>query len=150
MVEVNSTQTELGERYKLSQQIGTGVSADVYVATDAVLNRKVAIKVLRPALASDTKFLRLFQTEAQVSAQLNHENVLTIYDWGQAPNVFLVTELLMGGTLHAILAEHETLGDAQAANVALQAARGLAAAHGEGLVHRDIKPANLLLSLIHI
>jgi len=147
--ETNFTRsTLLGGRYKLLNPIGSGVSADVFVAQDLILSRKVAVKRLRPALSNDDRFLNLFRTEAKVSAQLNHENILAIYDWGQDDGVYLVTELLTGGTLMGMLKQQKKLDISQAADVALQAANGLEAAHAEGLVHRDIKPANLLFDSI--
>ncbi len=124
--------------------VGSGVSADVYVAEDTKLSRRVAVKRLRPALADDDKFLNLFRTEARVSAKVTHENVLSVYDWGEHDGLFLVSELLRGGTLKAVLAKQSPLEPAQAIEVARQAAAGIHAAHSRGLVHRDIKPANLL------
>ncbi len=124
--------------------MGSGVSADVYVAEDIKLSRRVAVKRLRPALADDDKFLNLFRTEARVSAKVTHENVLSVYDWGEQDGLFLVSELLRGGTLKAVLSKTPKLEPAQAIEVARQAAAGIHAAHSRGLVHRDIKPANLL------
>jgi len=145
ILETNFTRADLlGGRYKLLNPIGSGVSADVFVARDLILSRKVAVKRLRPSLSSDERFLQLFRTEARVSAKLNHEHILAIYDWGQEDGVYLVTELLTGGTLMGMLNECGALTLSQTADVALQAARGLEAAHSQGLVHRDIKPANLL------
>ncbi len=144
MAEMIATRTLLGGRYELLTAIGSGVSADVYIAMDRVLSRRVALKRLRPALSDDDKFLNLFKSEAQISAQLNHQHILAIYDWGQDDGVYLVTELLRGGTLRSVLQEQGTIDAAQAVSVGLQAASGLEAAHAQDLVHRDIKPANLL------
>lgn len=124
--------------------VGSGVSADVYVAEDTKLSRLVAVKRLRPALADDNKFLNLFRTEARVSAKVTHENVLSVYDWGEHDGLFIVSELLRGGTLKAVLSKQSPLEPAQAIEITRQAAAGIHAAHSRGLVHRDIKPANLL------
>jgi beta-lactam-binding protein with PASTA domain/serine/threonine protein kinase len=135
----------LGDRYRLLRPLGTGASAHVYVAEDVSLRRRVAIKVLHPALAGDEAFLRRFRAEAQVVAALRHPNILRVYDWGEdggAP--YLVMELLEGGNLRSLLDRGHLLSPAQAAAVGSDAARALDYAHRRGLVHRDIKPANLI------
>jgi beta-lactam-binding protein with PASTA domain/tRNA A-37 threonylcarbamoyl transferase component Bud32 len=135
----------LGDRYRLLRPLGTGASAHVYVAEDVSLRRRVAIKVLHPALAGDEAFLRRFRAEAQVVAALRHPNILRVYDWGDdggAP--YLVMELLEGGNLRSLLDRGHLLSPAQAAAVGADAAKALDYAHRRGLVHRDIKPANLI------
>ena len=135
----------LGDRYRLTRPLGTGASAHVYVAEDVSLRRRVAIKVLHPALAGDEGFLRRFRAEAQVVAALRHPNILRVYDWGEdggAP--YLVMELLEGGSLRSLLDRGNLLSPAQAASIGADAARALDYAHRRGLVHRDIKPANLI------
>jgi len=135
----------LGGRYRLVAPIGSGASASVYLGEDLTLGRRVAVKVLHPALADDEAFLRRFRAEAQVAAGLNHPNVLGIHDWGHDPGTpFLVSEFLAGGSLRSMLDGCGTLDASQVLVVGLQAARGLAYAHRRQLVHRDIKPANLL------
>ncbi len=135
----------LGSRYRLSAAIGTGASAHVFLADDVRLGRRVAVKVLHPALADDAAFLRRFRAEAQAAAALNHPNVVAVYDWGEeADGPFIVTEFLGGGSLRAMLDRGHRLSPSQALMVGLEAARGLDYAHRRGLVHRDIKPANLL------
>ncbi|HLI24391.1 MAG TPA: PASTA domain-containing protein, partial [Acidimicrobiales bacterium] len=135
----------LGARYRLLRPLGMGASARVYVAEDVNLRRRVAIKVLHPALAGDSAFLRRFRAEARIVAALRHPNILRVYDWGEDDDSpYLVTELLEGGSLRALLDADHLLSPAQAAKVGADVARALAHAHRRGLVHRDIKPANLL------
>jgi len=157
----------LAGRYRLVAPIGVGASAQVYLADDVRLRRRVAVKVLHPALAGDPTFLRRFQAEAQSAAAMNHPNIVAVYDWGRdsgnggvddGPEAvpFLVTEYLDGGSLRGMLDGGDRLdGDAgergprpltlsQTLLVGLQVCRGLHYAHSRGFVHRDIKPANLL------
>ncbi|MDQ3980123.1 MAG: PASTA domain-containing protein [Actinomycetota bacterium] len=135
----------LGSRYRLVAPIGTGASAHVFLADDVRLARRVAVKVLHPALAGDAAFLKRFRAEARAAAALNHPHVLAVYDWGEEEDgPFIVTEFLGGGSLRAMLDRGHRLSLSQALEVGLEAARGLDYAHRRGLVHRDIKPANLL------
>lgn len=134
----------LGGRYRLLAPIGTGASATVYLADDVVLRRRVAVKVLHDALADDSQFLKRFRAEAHNAAALNHPHIMAVHDWGQGDVPYLVTELLGGGSLRALLDTDHRLDQAQARQVGLEAARALEYAHRRGLVHRDIKPANLL------
>lgn len=135
----------LGGRYRLVAPLGSGASATVYLGDDVTLRRRVAVKVLHPALADDEAFLRRFRAEAQVAAALNHPNVLAVHDWGQDGSTpYLVSEFLAGGSLRSMLDGAGPLTASQVLVVGLEASRGLAYAHRRGLVHRDIKPANLL------
>ncbi len=135
----------LAGRYRIESPLGTGASAHVFAAHDTTLNRRVAVKVLHPALAADAGFLRRFLAEAQAAAALTHPHVLSVYDWGQDERgPFLVFEHLGGGSLRDLLDTGRRLTVAQAVAVGVQAAQGLAYAHGRGFVHRDVKPANLL------
>lgn len=134
----------LAGRYRLLAPIGTGGSGRVFVAEDAHLRRRVAVKVLHPALADDAGFLRRFLTEAQLAGSLNHPNIMRVFDWGNDDVPFMVLELLEGGSLRAMLDESHRLSPAQAAHVGAQVASALDFAHSRGLVHRDVKPANLL------
>ena len=134
----------LGGRYRLRALIGTGASAQVYLADDATLRRPVAVKVLHASLATDETFLRRFRKEAQSAAALNNPNVLAVYDWGHDDLPYIVAEYLAGGSLRAMLDAGHRLSLSQTLLVGLEAARGLEYAHRRGLVHRDIKPANLL------
>ncbi len=134
----------LAGRYRLLGPIGAGASAQVFLAEDTRLRRRVAIKLLHESYADDAAFIRRFRSEAQTAAALNHPNLLAVFDWGEDDVPFLVTEFIAGGSLRAMLDQGRRLSVAQATLVGLQAARGLDHAHRQGLVHRDLKPANLL------
>ncbi|HEY3833520.1 MAG TPA: protein kinase [Acidimicrobiia bacterium] len=135
----------LDGRYLLRAPIGTGASGRVYEAHDVKLRRRVAVKVLHEALASDAGFLRRFQTEARVAASLHHPNIVTVHDWGADGDLpYMVLELLEGGSLRSMLDAGTTLTVAQAAHVGRDVARALDYAHRRGIIHRDVKPANLL------
>jgi len=135
----------LGDRYRLITALGTGASAHVYLADDVSLHRRVAIKVLHPALAGDAAFLKRFRAEARAVAALNHPNILQVHDWGEENGEpYLVLEYLAGGSLRQVYDTGALLTPEQAVQVGLEAAAGLDYAHRRGLVHRDIKPANLL------
>ncbi|HEX6425811.1 MAG TPA: PASTA domain-containing protein [Acidimicrobiales bacterium] len=134
----------LGGRYRLLSPLGSGASAQVYLADDVRLRRRVAVKVLHPALADDESFLRRFRAEAQSAASLSHPHVLAVFDWSGDDTPFLVTEYLSGGSLRSMLDAGHRLTPAQALVVGLEAARALDYAHRQGFVHRDVKPANLL------
>jgi serine/threonine-protein kinase len=117
----------------------------VFLADDVRLRRRVAVKILHPALADDEAFLRRFRAEARAAAALNHPHVMAVFDWGEeADGPYLVSEYLGGGSLRAVLDRGKRLSPSQALMVGLEAGKALAYAHGRGLVHRDIKPANLL------
>ena len=135
----------LSGRYRLIAPVGTGASAQVYLADDVRLRRRVAVKILHAALADDDAFLRRFRAEAQAAAALNHPNIVSVYDWGDDDGApYIVTEYLAGGSLRAILDTGVRLSQSQALLVGLEATRALDYAHRRGFVHRDVKPANLL------
>ncbi len=135
----------LAGRYRIESALGSGASATVFAAWDVTLQRRVAIKVLHAGLASDGAFLRRFRAEAQAAAALTDPHVLSVYDWGEdTRGPFLILEFLGGGSLRDLLDNGTRLTVPQAVAVGLQAAEGLAYAHGRGFVHRDVKPANLL------
>ncbi|MHB8437570.1 MAG: Stk1 family PASTA domain-containing Ser/Thr kinase [Acidimicrobiales bacterium] len=135
----------LSGRYRIEAALGSGTSAHVFAAWDVKLNRRVALKVLHPSLHGDSAFLRRFRSEAQAAASLSHPNIVAVYDWGEhAGGPFLVLEYLAGGSLRDVLDAGRRLTPAQAVAVGIDAADGLAFAHGRGFVHRDVKPANLL------
>ena len=134
----------LGGRYRLTAPIGTGASAEVYLADDVTLRRRVAVKVLHPGLAGDEAFLRRFGAEARAAAALSHPHIMAVYDWGEDDGPYLVLEFLGGGSLRAMLDQGTRLTPSQALVVGLETAKALDFAHRKGFVHRDIKPANLL------
>ena len=135
----------LSGRYRLIAPVGTGASAQVFLADDVRLKRRVAVKVLHDALADDESFLRRFRAEAQAAAALNHPNIVAVYDWGDDEGTpYIVTEYLGGGSLRAVLDRGLRLTTSQALLLGLETTRALDYAHRRGFVHRDIKPANLL------
>jgi serine/threonine protein kinase len=134
----------LGGRYRLTAHLGTGSSAQVFLAEDVALRRRVAVKVLHPALADDESFLRRFRAEARAAAALSHPNLMAVFDWGEDDGPYLILEFLGGGSLRAMLDTGARLSLPQVVAVGLEATRALDAAHRRGFVHRDIKPANLL------
>jgi eukaryotic-like serine/threonine-protein kinase len=137
-----ATGTRLG-RYEVREPVGSGGMGVVYSADDASLGRKVAIKTLPSASG---EHLKRFEREARMAGSLNHPNLLTVYDIGEHDGTpFLVTELLEGETLRAKL-DGGKLRLREATQIAADVARGLAAAHGAGVIHRDIKPANIFLT----
>lgn len=135
----------VGGRYRLLAPLGSGASAEVYLADDVRLRRRVAVKLLHAGLADDEAFLRRFRAEARSAAALSHPNIVSIFDWnGDESPPYLVTEYLSGGSLRSMLDRGVRLSPSQALLVALETAQALDHAHRQGFVHRDIKPANLL------
>jgi serine/threonine protein kinase len=135
----------LGGRYRLRAALGSGASAQVFLADDAALGRQVAVKVLHPALAGDSTFLRRFQAEARAAAGLTHPHIMAVYDWGDdEESPYLVCEYLAGGSLRALLDDGRRLTPSQALLVGLESAHALHYAHRRSIIHRDIKPGNLL------
>lgn len=139
--------TLLANRYRIQGKIGEGGMAVVYRALDVVLQRVVAIKVLRPQYAGDEEFVDRFLREAQAAASLSHPNVVNIFDVGREGDVhYIVLEFVEGKNLKEILREHGRLSPRRAAQVARAVARALEAAHARGLIHRDVKPHNILIT----
>ena len=137
----------LGNRYELIQKIGVGGMATVYKANDHVLNRYVAVKILRDEFTTDNEFVRRFNTEAQAAARLTHPNIVSIYDVGNEGNVyFIVMELIQGKTLKEIIDEEGTISWKWATNIAIQIASALEMAHRNNIIHRDIKPHNIIIT----
>lgn len=131
--------------YEVVSQLGCGGMGEVYLARDHGLNRDVAIKVLPVAFAADTERVRRLHREGQAASALKHPNIVTVHELGETQGrTFLVTEFIEGQTLKDKLADGGVSVD-QALEVAIEIARGLQAAHEQGVVHRDIKPANIML-----
>ncbi|GAC1310920.1 MAG: Stk1 family PASTA domain-containing Ser/Thr kinase [Vulcanimicrobiaceae bacterium] len=137
----------LSDRYRLEGRIGQGGMAVVYCGFDTVLRRRVAIKVLREALAADGDFVARFYSEAQHAAKLSHPNIVSIYDVGrQGDTYYIVMELVDGATLGEMIDADTRLPEPVAIDFAIQLCSGLAYAHRQGLLHRDVKPANILVT----
>ncbi|GGQ13309.1 hypothetical protein GCM10010249_35100 [Streptomyces roseolilacinus] len=135
----------IAERYRLREPIGRGAMGEVWRAYDETLARPVAIKLLLTQ-ESDPTAVQRFRLEARTAGRLNHPHVVSVLDFGEHDGrLFLVMELVEGGSLARLLKERGPLPAEEAAGITAQAAAGLAAAHQQGVVHRDIKPANLLL-----
>ncbi|HYZ16301.1 MAG TPA: Stk1 family PASTA domain-containing Ser/Thr kinase, partial [Candidatus Acidoferrum sp.] len=137
----------LNNRYRVDGKLGNGGMALVYVGTDTLLRRRVAIKVLRDQYASDDDFVKRFFLEAQSAAKLSHPNIVNVYDFGHEDNAYyIVMELVDGSTLGELLRDDRVLPEPVAVDYAVQIASGLAYAHRQGLLHRDVKPANILVT----
>ncbi len=136
-----------GGRYEISEKIGSGGMADVYRATDSILNRTVAIKVLHPHFANEEDFVARFKREAQAAANLNHPNIVNIYDWGAEDSTyFIVMEYLIGKSLKEIIDEQAPLDENLIIDIGRQVLLAVEAAHKSDLVHRDIKPHNIIIT----
>ncbi len=132
--------------YEILAPLGSGGMGDVYRARDRKLGREVAIKVLRPGIASDTTRLKRFEQEARTASALNHPNIVTIYEIGEHDGEhYIAMELVDGNTLRELLASGP-VPPRKLLDLGKQIAEGLAKAHAAGIVHRDLKPENLMLS----
>ena len=138
----------LGNRYEIIEKIGNGGMATVYKATDKVLKRHVAVKILRDEFTTDEEFIRRFEVEAQSAARLTHPNIVSIYDVGVDGNLYyIVMELIQGKTLkEIIIKEKGPLPWKWSINVAIQIASALEMAHRNNIIHRDIKPHNIIIT----
>ncbi|HEX4820029.1 MAG TPA: Stk1 family PASTA domain-containing Ser/Thr kinase [Acidimicrobiales bacterium] len=142
-----SQQTVFNGRYELHRRLARGGMADVFLARDQLLDRPVAVKVLFPEFATDPNFVERFRREAQSAANLNHPNIVSVYDWGQEQGTyFIVMEYVDGRSLADILRTEGPLHPQRAAEVASDIAAALGFAHRNGVVHRDVKPGNVLIS----
>ena len=140
-------ETVLGNRYEIIKKIGDGGMAIVYKAKDILLNRIVAVKVLRPEFVDDDEFLGKFKREAEAVASLSHPNIVNVYDVGEDGKVhYIVMEYIDGQNLKEIIKNEGTLDEYTALDITKQIAMALSAAHKKGIIHRDIKPHNILIS----
>ena len=134
-------------RYEVRREIAQGGMAEVYLAQDQLLNRPVALKALFPEYAREPSFVERFRREAQAAANLNHPNIVAIYDWGQEDGTyFIVMEYVEGRSLRDLIRSEAPLDPNQAAEITAEIASALGFAHRNGVVHRDVKPGNVLLT----
>lgn len=137
----------LAGRYELIEKIGEGGMAVVYKAKDRLLNRYVAIKILRPEFTQDEQFLDSFKRESQAAAGLQHPNIVSIYDVGRTGNInFIVMELVDGRPLSDFIKENGHLDYKTTIDIAKQVASALAIAHKHQIIHRDVKPHNIMIT----
>lgn len=136
----------INDRYEIICAIGEGGMANVYLAYDIILDRKVAVKILRGDLASDEKFVRRFQREAIAASSLNHPNIVEVYDVGEdGGNYFIVMEYVEGRTLKQLIKKRGALTLAEIQDIMLQLTSAIAHAHDSFIIHRDIKPQNVII-----
>ncbi len=134
-------------RYEIERELAQGGMAEVYLARDQLLDRPVALKALFPEYAREPSFVERFRREAQAAANLNHPNIVAIYDWGQESGTyFIVMEYVEGRSLRDLIRSEGPLEGGQAAEITAEIAAALAFAHRSGVVHRDVKPGNVLLT----
>ncbi len=136
-----------GGRYQLSSRVAIGGMGEVWQATDLVIGRTVAIKILKDEYLGDPGFLERFRAEARHAALVNHEGIANVFDYGEEEgSAYLVMELVPGEALSTILERERVLSTDRVLDIVAQTASALHAAHSAGLVHRDIKPGNLLIT----
>ena len=136
----------IAERYELIDIIGQGGMADVYLANDTILNRTIAIKILRTSLAKDPIYIARFQREASAAAALSHKNIVEIYDVGEDNDqYYIVMEYVPGRTLKELIAKRGALHVMEAIDIMKQVLSGTARAHQMGIIHRDLKPDNIMV-----
>ena len=137
---------KINDRYEIVKSIGEGGMANVYLAVDLILNRKVAIKILRGDLANDEKFIRRFQREALAASSLSHPNIVEMYDVGEDDgNYFIVMEYIDGKTLKNLIKKRGALTVAEVVDIMLQLTSAISCAHDSYIIHRDIKPQNVMI-----
>ena len=138
----------LADRYEIIKKVGNGGMATVYKAKDTLLNRFVAVKILRDEFTTDQEFIKRFEAEAQAAASITHPNIVSVYDVGNQENLYyIVMELIQGKTLkEIILEEGGPLPWKWSVNIAIQIASALEVAHKNNVIHRDIKPHNIIIT----
>ena len=137
----------LAGRYELIEKIGDGGMAVVYKAKDKLLNRYIAIKILRPEFTKDASFVENFKRESQAAAGLSHPNIVAVYDVGREGNInYIVMELIDGRTLSDIIAEEAPMDYRKVIDITRQVASALSVAHNNKIIHRDVKPQNIMIT----
>jgi serine/threonine-protein kinase len=137
----------LGKRYELIEKIGEGGMGLVYKAKCHLLNRYVAVKILKPELTADEEFINKFRKESQSSASLSHPNIVNIYDVGLEDGIYyIVMEYVKGKTLKDIIKERAPMPYYEIINIGRQICLALEHAHNNGIIHRDVKPQNILIT----
>ena len=136
----------IDNRYKIIRSIGVGGMANVYLAYDTILEREVAVKILRGDLADDEKFVRRFQREANAASSLKHPNIVEMYDVGEDDGkYFIVMEFINGKTLKSLIKKRGALTLSEVIDIMLQLTSAVACAHDSYIIHRDIKPQNVMI-----
>ena len=139
---------KFGERYEIIRQIGGGGMAIVYLAKDLFLDRDVAVKVLRDEFVESDEFIRRFHKEAKAVASLNHQNIVSVYDFDASSTpIYLVMEYVEGKTLKEKILDEGHLSEQMTIQIATQIANGLALAHSNKIIHKDIKSQNILIDV---
>ena len=137
----------LAGRYELIEKIGDGGMAVVYKAKDKLLNRYIAIKILRPEFTKDAAFVENFKRESQAAAALSHPNIVAVYDVGREGNInYIVMELINGRSLSDIIAEEAPMDYRKVIDITRQVASALSVAHSKKIIHRDVKPQNIMIT----
>ena len=137
----------INDRYEIVKSIGEGGMANVYLAIDKFLDRKVAVKVLRGDLSNDEKFIRRFQREAYAASTLSHPNIVEMYDVGEDNGTYyIVMEYIEGRTLKQLLKKRGSLTSPEVVDIMLQLTSGMTHAHDMYIIHRDLKPQNIMIS----
>ena len=136
----------INDRYEIIKSIGEGGMANVYLAYDTILDRRVAIKVLRGDLSNDEKFVRRFQREALSASSLSHPNIVEMYDVGEDNGIYyIVMEYIEGKTLKQLIKKRGALTLSEAIDIMLQITDGISQAHDSYIIHRDLKPQNIMI-----
>ena len=144
---MSATEQVFGGRYVVIERVGAGGMAEVYRARDDLLGREVAIKVLHDRYSRDVAFVERFRREAQAAANLNHPNIVALYDYGaDGDTYYIVMEFIEGRSLAEIVDAEGPLLPERAAEIAADVAKALERAHSNGLVHRDVKPSNIMIT----
>ncbi|AYD40018.1 Stk1 family PASTA domain-containing Ser/Thr kinase [Clostridium fermenticellae] len=139
--------TMLGNRYELLEKIGEGGMALVYKAKCHLLNRFVAVKILKKQFSNDSDFVKKFKREATAAASLSDNNIVDIYDVGTQDDInYIVMEYIDGKTLKQIITQNKRINTTRAVNIAIQISKALACAHKNNIIHRDIKPHNIMVT----